>query len=90
MEAVAQLDKDFARFEVVGAAEREAIVEQHAAVDNVEGLEIDGKALAKFLANRKIKRGVGLEMIARSHRRLVAIGEAGGVGDVGRSIGVPG
>src|ERR1041384_1887886 len=89
VEAVAELDEDFARFKVVSAAESEAIVEQHAAVGNVEGLKIDGKALAKFLAKRKIKGGVRLEMIARSHRRPVAIGEAGGVRDVGGSIRVP-
>src|SRR2546427_5163693 len=89
MEAIAELDKDFARFEVVGAAEGEAVVEQHATVGNVEGLEIDGKALPKFLAKRKIKSGVRREVLAGILRSLVLVGEAGCVGNVGRGIGMP-
>ena len=62
MEAVAELEEDLARVEIVGAAEGEAVVEEHAAVGDVDGLEIDGEALTEVFSEREIKRGMRLEM----------------------------
>ena len=76
MKAVAQLNEDFARIEIVRAAEGEAVVEQHAAVGDVDGLKIDGEALAKLPAERQIKGCVRLKMVAGSHLRRIAVGEA--------------
>lgn len=81
MKAIARLDEDFARFEKMRATEGEAIVEQHAAIGDVDGLQIDRQALAELLAEREVKRSVRLKVIAGSHRRLIAVAEAGGVGD---------
>ena len=89
MKAIAQLDEHFARLEKVRAAEGEAVVEQHAAIGDVDGLQIDGEALAELLAEREIKRGVRLKMVARSHWRLAAVGEAGSVVDVGGRVSLP-
>ncbi len=50
MEAVAQLEKNFAGLKVVRAPEREAVIEQHTAIGNIGGLKVDGEALAKLLA----------------------------------------
>src|SRR2546429_5501493 len=86
VKAIAQLDEHFARLEKVRAAEGEAVVEQHAAIGDVDGLQIDGEALAELLAEREIKRGVRLKMVARSHWRLAAVGEAGSVVDVGGRV----
>jgi hypothetical protein len=52
VKAIAQLDENFARFEKVRAAEGEAVVEQHAAIGDVDGLQIDGEALAELFAER--------------------------------------
>ena len=76
MKAVAHLDEDFARIEIVRAAEGEAVVEEHAAVGDVDDLEIDGEAFAKLSAERQVKSCVGLKMIAGSHLRCIAVGEA--------------
>lgn len=89
MKAIVQLHKDFARIEEMRAAEGEAVVEQHPAIGDVEGLQIDGKALAELLAEREVKRSVRLEMIAGGHRRLIAVGEARGVGDIGGGRNTP-
>lgn len=53
MKAIAQLHKDFARIEEMRAAEGEAVVEQHPAIGDVEGLQIDGKALAELLPSER-------------------------------------
>ena len=76
METIAQLDEDFARVEVVRAAEGETVVEQHAAVSNIHGLQIDGKALTEVFAERQIKGGVRLEMVSRICRGWIAVREA--------------
>ena len=82
MKAVTQLDKEFPRIEIVRAAEGEAVVEKHAAVGDVDGLEIDGEALAEFPAERQIKGCVRLKVVTGGHLRRTAIGEAGGVENV--------
>ena len=80
METVAHLDKNFARIQVVGAAKGKAVVEQDAAVGGVDGLQVERELLAETLAQRKVKGGVRLEMIACDRR--VVIGESGGVVNV--------
>ena len=76
MKAVAQLDEDFARLEVMGAPEGETVVEKHAAIGDVDGLEVDDEALAKLFAEREVKRSMRLKMITWCHCRRVAIGKA--------------
>ena len=71
MKTVANLDVGFARVQVVSSAESKTVVEQNAAIGNVDGLHIGGESLAKLLTERKVKRGVRLEMIARN--RWIAI-----------------
>lgn len=58
------------------AAKGETVVKKHAAIGDVDGLEIDGEALAKFLSERQIKGRVRLKVIAGSHLRRIAVGEA--------------
>src|SRR6266481_8985125 len=86
MKTVANLYEDFARIEVMGAAESKAVVEQHAPVGDVHALQVNGEPFAKTLTERKVKRSVRLEMITRD--RGIAVGEAGGVIDVCRGIGM--
>ncbi len=74
MEVVAQLGKEFARIEIMSAAEGETVVEEHPAVGDVDGFQVDREFLTETLAKRKVKRGVRLEMIARDCR--VAVGES--------------
>ena len=47
MKAVAQLNKDFARVDIVRAAEGEAVVEEHSAIGDVERLKAGGEPFAK-------------------------------------------
>ena len=86
METAAQLDKKFARIQVVSAPKGKTVVEQDAAVGDVHRLNVYREPFAETLAQRKIKRGVRLEMVAGDHG--VAVGEAGCVIDVGRSVGM--
>ena len=86
MKTVANLDVEFARVQVVGAAEGKAVVEQDAAIGDVQRLNVYRELLAETLSQRKVKCGVRLEMIAGDQG--VAVGEAGGVVDVGRSVGM--
>ena len=89
VETIAQLDEYFARVEVVRAAEGEAVVEEDAAVGDVDNLEVCGEAFAEILAERKIKGSVGLEMAVGIGGKI-PVGEAGGVGNVSGGVGMPG
>src|SRR6266851_1007957 len=80
VETIAQLDKDFPRIQEVGAAESETVVEQDAAVGDVDGLQVGGEFFAETFAERKVKSGVRLEMIAGDIR--IAVGESRSVIDV--------
>jgi hypothetical protein len=80
MKTVANLDVDFARVQVVSSAEGEAVVEQDAAVGDIDGLQVYGEFVAKLFAERKVKGGVRLEMIAGDTR--IAVGESRRVVDV--------
>ena len=63
METVSDLDVELPGIVVMEAAEGEAVVEEHAAVGDVNGLEINGEALAKLPAEPQIKGCVWLKMI---------------------------
>ena len=89
MKAVAHLDEDFARVEVVSAAEGEAVVKKHAAIGDIDGLDVNGEALAEILAKREIECGVRLEMVAGIGRSWIAVGETGSVVDIGGGVGLP-
>src|SRR6267378_3122176 len=86
MKTVANLDVEFARVQVVSSAESKTVVEQDAAIGDVQRLNVYRELLTETLSEREVKCGVRLEMIAGDHG--VAIGEAGGVVDVGRSVGM--
>ena len=86
METVAQLDEKFARIQVVRAAERKTVVEEDAAIGDVQRLNVYREPLAETLSQREVKCGVRLEMMAGNHG--IAVGEAGGVVDVGRGVGM--
>ena len=70
------------------SAEGEAVIQQNAAVCDVYALNIDGKPLAKVLADGEVERRVRLQMVARDG--WIAIREARGVVDVSRCIAPPG
>src|SRR3979490_2689512 len=80
VETIAQLDKDFSRIEKMRAPEGETVVEEDAAVGDIDGLQVSGESFAKTLAERKVKRGMRLEMIAGDIR--IAVGESRGAEDV--------
>src|SRR5258706_3653025 len=88
VETVANLYKDFARIQVVRPAESKTIVEEDASIGDIDRLYICGEPFAEALAQRKVKRSVRLEMITRD--RGIAIGEAGGVINVCRGVGMEG
>jgi hypothetical protein len=70
------------------SAKGEAVIQQDPAVCDVDTLNTYGKALAKILADREVKRGMRLEMIARN--RWIPIRESRGVVNVSRCIAPPG
>jgi hypothetical protein len=80
METVAQLDKKFARIQVVRAAKGKAVVEQNAAVGDIDALQVEGESFAETFAERKVKCSVWLKMIAGDIR--IAVGESRSVVDV--------
>ena len=86
MKTVANLDVEFARIQIVSSAESKTVVEENAAIGDVQGLNVYGEPLTETLSQREVKCGVRLEMIAGDQG--VAVGEAGGVVDVGRSVGM--
>src|SRR5216684_7106519 len=65
VETITQLDKNFARIQVVGAAKGKAVVEEDAAVGDVDALQVDGKPFAETLADRKVESGVRLQVAWR-------------------------
>jgi hypothetical protein len=77
---VANLRVDFAWVQVVCSAEGETVVEQNAAVGDVDALQVDGESFSETLAESKVKSSVGLEMVARDIR--IAVGESRSVVDV--------
>src|SRR5260370_27746849 len=70
----------------MSAAEGEAVVEQDAAVGDVDGLQVDGKFVAELFAERNVEGGVRLQVTWWR----TAVGESGRVIDVRRGVGAPG
>ena len=62
METIAHLDEEFAGIQVVGAAEGETVVEEDAAVGEVDGLNVQGEAFAETFSEREVDSGVWLEV----------------------------
>ena len=58
VKAVANLGVDFAGIEEVGSAEGETVVEEDAAVGDVDGVDVDGEAFAKTFAEGQVEGGV--------------------------------
>src|SRR5580704_17069987 len=88
VKVVANLHENFPRIQKVRSAKGEAVVEQQAAIRDVDATHADGELFTELLAERQIERRVRLEMVARDG--WVAIREPRGVIDVGGSIRVPG
>ena len=81
VETVANLDEEFARIQVMSAAEGKAVVEQHPAVGDIDALNVDRESFAETFPERKVKRRVRLEMVAGNIR--IAVGESRSIIDVG-------
>jgi hypothetical protein len=76
---VVNLDKDFARIQMVCSAKGEAGIQQNAPVCDVYALNVHGKAFAEVLAKREVERGVRLKVIAGNGRIPSCItGQRGG------------
>src|ERR1700674_408678 len=89
MKSVAQFDIDLARVVPMETAEGLAVVEVHAAVGHVQGIQRCGDALAEVLANRKVERGVLWQMASRIRAARERVTEAGAVVDVRGCIRAP-
>src|SRR4029077_20396832 len=68
IKAIANLRKNLARIQIVRSAKGKAVVQQYAAVCDVDSLDIYGETLPKVLADGKVERGMRLEMVARNRR----------------------
>src|ERR1700688_1394206 len=88
MKPVANLDKNFPGIQIVRSAKGEAVIQQNAAVCDVDTLNTCGKTLPKILADGEVERGVRLEMVARDRR--IPIREPRGIVNVSRCIASPG
>src|SRR5260370_32294821 len=66
-------------------SERLAVVEVHAAVSHVQGIQRSRDALSEVLANRKVERGVLRQMVAGIGLVHECVTEAGSIIDVGGS-----
>ena len=88
LKSVANLDKDFAGIQIVRSAKGETVIQQNAAVRDVDALNTQGKALAKVLADGEVECRVRLEMVPRDG--WVAIREARSVVNVSRCVASPG
>src|SRR3984893_2938614 len=88
MKPVANLDKNLAWIQIVCSTKSEAVVQQYAAVCDVDTLNIYGNPLAKVFADGEVERGMRLEMVARN--RWVPVREPRGVVNVSRCIASPG
>jgi hypothetical protein len=90
MESVAQFGINLPRVVPVETSEGLAVVEVHAAVGYVQGIQRCGDALAEVLANRNVERGVLRQMVAGIGLVNECVTEAGAIIDVGGCVGAPG
>src|SRR5712691_6031904 len=85
MESVAKFDIDLARVVPMKASEGLAVVEVHAAVGHVQGIQRCGDALAEVLTDREIESCVLRQVITGIGLVNESVTEAGAVIDVGGS-----
>src|SRR5271166_4219526 len=90
MESPAKLHVEFAWVIVVEAAERQAIVEQHAAVRHVQCSERNRVTLAEALSKRDVESRVSWQIVAGIELVWRSIRETGAIVDVGRGKSLPG
>src|SRR6185437_11366835 len=88
MKAIAHLAKNFARRVVVEAAEGDAVVEQHAVIREVDDVYGGGDTFSKCLAQRHAEIGVVREVRAGEFGIGIAVGKAGAVIKVKRTVGI--
>ena len=88
VKVIADLDEDLPRIQIMRSAESEAVIEQHAAIRNVDPVYAHREFLAKRLAERQIKRRVRLQVVVRV-RRGIAVREPRTVIDIGRNERLP-
>src|ERR1035438_176707 len=89
MKPESHLNKNFARVVPVEAAEGLAVVEPHAAVGDIQGVERGRDALAEVFAQRKIEGGVRWQMVSGIGLIDKTVREAGAVIDIRRGVGAP-
>src|SRR5580704_2897877 len=85
-----QLNKNLSRIEVMRPPKRKAVVQQNAAIGHIDTLHVDRESFSKILSDRKVKRRVRLQVVSGIRSRWIAIGKAGRVRDVRRSVRLPG
>src|SRR6266404_3585165 len=68
----------------MGAAEGKAVVEQDAAIGDIDALHVDGESLAELLPEREVEGGVRLQMAWGR----TAVGKTRSVIDVRRGVGM--
>ena len=90
MKPVAQLDEDFARIIPVETAECLAIVEVHAAVGHIQGIQRSGESLTEVLTDREIESCVLRQVVPWIWLPWKGIAEARAVVDVSGSKRPPG
>src|ERR1700720_1473843 len=87
VKTITHLHENLARIVKVRPAECKAVVQQHAPVAHVQSRHRKRNSLPKVLAERHVKRGVLLQVIAR--QRLIPVREARSVIHVGGSVASP-
>lgn len=65
VETIAHLDKDFAWVHVMRAAEGEAVIEQDAAIGDVQTSDTERKPFAEVFAKRQVKGRVSRQVAGR-------------------------
>src|SRR6202521_5457946 len=79
VKSVAQFDIDLARVVPMEPSERLAVLEVHAAVGHVQGIQRRGDALSEVLANRKVERGVLRQVVTGIGLVNECVTEAGAI-----------
>src|ERR1700676_1114708 len=82
MESVAQLDENFPRIVPVETAEGLAVVEIHAAVGHIQGVQRCGESVAEILAEGKIEGCVLRQVVPGIRRVRKGVAEAGAIVNV--------
>ena len=88
VKSVANLKQDFTGVQVVRSTEGETVIQQHAAVCDINPLKVYRQSLAKTLADGQVKRCVRLKVVTRSIG--IPVGEARRVVNICRRVTPPG